>query len=141
MNIPLIRMHLHLVMENKIEALCIRSMDFLGDDITILILAFVVFMLFVWCPPKQEQEQEQSGGGRRPRRGLRGLRGHRGRLGPRRGRRDFFGYYGDYWNVFNPWRINNPCANYAAKRCRGNYYYEPCYESKYYRCMNSTYYA
>ena len=129
-------------MENKIEALCIRSMDFLGEDITILILAFVVFMLFVWCPPKQEQEQEQeqeqSGGGHRGRRGRRGLRG---RLGPRRGRRDFFGYYGDYWNVFNPWRINNPCANYAAKRCRGNYYYEPCYESKYYRCMNSTYYA
>jgi hypothetical protein len=106
-------------------------MDFLGDDITILILAFVVFMLFVWCPPKPEQ----SGGGRR------GRRGRRSHNGLRRGRRSLFGYYGDYWNVFNPWRINNPCANYAAKGCRGNYYYEPCYESKYYRCMNSTYYA
>jgi hypothetical protein len=104
-------------------------MDFLGDDITILILAFVVFMLFVWCPSKEEEGEQIGGGDRRHRRG------------PRRGRRDFFGYYGDYWNVFNPWRINNPCANYAAKRCRGNYYYEPCYESKYYRCMNSTFYA
>ena len=127
-NIPLIRKLLDLDMENKIEANCIRSMDFLGDDITILILAFVVFMLFFWSP-----KQEQSGGGRL---------GRRGRYnGPRPGRRDFFGYYGDYWNVFNPWRINNPCANYAAKKCRGNYYYEPCYESKYYRCMNSTFYA
>lgn len=101
-------------------------MDFLGEDITILILAFVVFMLFVWCPSKEEEGEQIGGGDRRHRRGP---------------RRDFFGYYGDYWNVFNPWRINNPCANYAAKRCRGNYYYEPCYESKYYRCMNSTFYA
>lgn len=122
----LIQMHLDLVMENKINAMCISSMDILEDNLTILILAFVVFMLFVWCP---KQEQEQSGGR------------HRHHRGPRRGRRDFFGYYGDYWNVFNPWRINNPCANYAARKCRGNYYYEPCYESKYFRCMNSTFYA
>lgn len=113
-------------MENKIDAMCISSMDIFGEDYTILILAFVVFSIFFWTP---NQKEEQSGGGRR---------GHRG---PRRGRRDFFGYYGDYWNVFNPWRINNPCANYAARKCKGNYYYEPCYESKYYRCMNSTFYA
>ena len=129
MNIPLIQKLLDLAMENKIETICIRSMDFLGDNITILILAFVVFMLFFWIP-----KQEQGGGGH-------GDSVRRIHNGPRRGRRDFLGYYGDYWNVFNPWRINNPCANYAAKRCRGNYYYEPCYESKYYRCMNSTFYA
>ena len=115
-------------MENKIVAMCISSMDILGDNLTIVILAFVVFVFLTCAPPKaQEGQQGQTGG--------------RHRHGPRRGRRDFFGYYGDYWNVFNPWRINNPCANYAAKKCRGNYYYEPCYESKYYRCMNSTFYA
>lgn len=129
MNIHLTQMHLDLVMENKIVAMCISSMDILGDNLTILILAFLVFVFFTCTPPKQQGQQGQTGGR------------HRHHGGPRRGRRDFFGYYGDYWNVFNPWRINNPCANYAAKRCRGNYYYEPCYESKYFRCMNSTFYA
>lgn len=100
-------------------------MDFLNDYSTVLVLAFVVFVVFLWQP----KTVEQTAGAHR-----RGRRGHRGR-------RDYFGYYGNYWDTFNPWRINNPCASYAARKCRGNYYYEPCYESKYFRCMNSTYYA
>jgi len=98
---------------------------FFGNDYTILVLAFLVFIMVFWS----SESGEQSGGG------------HRHHKGPRRGRRDYFGYYGNYWDVFNPWRINNPCADYAARKCKGNYYYEPCYESKYFKCMNSTYYA
>ena len=89
------------------------------DSIIILVLIFIVFSLLT-------QSTEQKGG--RHRRN-------------RNGRRDYYGYWGNYYNIFNPWRIRNPCSYYANKKCRNNYYYEPCYESKYFNCMNNTFYA
>ena len=110
-------------------------MDIFNDDYTILVLLFVVFMLvfFPMSTGIQDVNNEQTGGRRRKR-----LHGNSRR---RYGRRSYYGYYGDYWNIYNPWRINNPCASYAARKCRGNYYYEPCYDSSYFNCMNSTFYA
>ena len=114
------------------------------DDYTILVLLFVVFMLVfypMWSEKVEDYDNNQTGGrGRGRERERRGRRLHGNRRG-RYGRRDYYGYYGDYWNVYNPWRINNPCASYAARKCRGNYYYEPCYDSTYFNCMNSTFYA
>lgn len=116
------------------------------DDYVVLILAFVVFVLYFYSN-SSENFKEQTGG-RNSRRG-RGTRHRRiesniwnnfTRRG-RHGRRDYYGFYGNYWNVYNPWRINNPCATYAAEKCKGNYYYEPCYETRYLNCMNNTYYA
>lgn len=113
------------------------------DDYVVLILAFVVFVLYFYSNNSEnfkEQTGGRNGGHGRRRRIKSNIWNNFTRRG-RYGRRDYYGFYGDYWNVYNPWRINNPCATYAAKKCRGNYYYEPCYETRYLNCMNNTYYA
>jgi len=49
---------------------------------------------------------------------------------------NYYPYYGNYFNLYNPWRqVNTACANIAARKCQGQYYYEPCFDSQHKECV------
>ena len=51
---------------------------------------------------------------------------------------NYWPYYGNYFNLYNPWRQTDPaCANIAARKCKNNYYYEPCVDSQYQECVDN----